>query len=255
MGSIVLILYKKTRGKPMGIGAALFLVTYIPFSKLFILSGEFVAERWMYTPSIGLALIASYGIVQIMRRYRYVIFAGLGILFCWYTVVIFQRNRMWLTEESLFRQMTIDAPNSVSGHLNIARLYLLQNRYEEAEKPIQRANEIYPNHALVASTLALVAMHKGEYAKAEQAILRSIELQPSSANYYVYARILTKSRKFQQSINILKSHLAQSEHQSFIRQLLAVNYYQLGLYDVAYQYFDWNTSLSEEEKIRVIQEL
>jgi hypothetical protein len=49
-----LVIFKKTRTTTIGLGAITFLVPYAVISKIIFKSGDILAERWMYFPSLGL---------------------------------------------------------------------------------------------------------------------------------------------------------------------------------------------------------
>ncbi len=256
MGVLIILpffLHKK-KYYPLMMGSLIFIVCYFPYSKFIFTGGEYIAERWVYFASLGLCIIAGWILMYAYRYQKYIIVIGLIILCFVYGVMIYQRNRIWLTPKSLYKSMTIDAPNSVAGYTWLSRYYLLHNNYAEAEKNIIKALEIFPEHNQVMAAYAAILVKKKLYIEAENAILKSIEYKPEVSTYYYYAFILTKLKEYEKSQEILENTLSGISAKSQVRFLSAVNLYKLGKEQEARKYFNWNPKLTDEEKIRAIEE-
>jgi len=171
-----------------------------------------------------------------------------------YGVMTVQRNTVWLSPESLYSSMTHDAPESMFGYLWLARYYLVKQRFVEAEQNIRHAVRIYPSHHLVQGAYAAVLAHNKQYEEAESAIIKSVNLKPETSSYYFWAFILTKMGKSDESQQVIDAYLASRRTQSDVKFLTAINYFRMGNEKKSREYFDWNSKLSEEEKIRAIRE-
>ncbi len=245
---------KKFRTSALAVGALIFLVSYFPFSKFVFTGGEFMAERWMYFPSMGLALIAAVGIAGALRRYKIITMILFATVLVVYAITTVQRNRVWLSPESLYSSMTHDAPNSVFGYVWLSRYYLVARRFDDAKHNILRAVRIYPGHHQVQAAYAAVLAHDKQYERAERAIIRAINLKPETSSYYFWAYIMTKMGKYDESQQVIDAYLGPRRSLSEVKFLTAVNYFRMGQVEKAREYFDWNSKLSEEEKIRAINE-
>jgi len=248
---LVCIFWKKARNSGLFSGAWLFLVAYFPFSKFLFTGGEYIAERWVYTPSMGIALmIAVLFSAAFFRRIATVLVIMIVIVYGFLTI---QRNVVWQTPETLYQSMIRTAPNSVFGYVWLARLYLSKGKGDQAESYVQRAVSIYPSHHQVQAVYAAVLLRKKQYDLAEKAILRAINLKPESSSYYFYAVILTRSGRYTESQEIIDEYLGKRRQRSDVKFLSAVNYWRRGNKTKAREFFDWSSTLSEEEKQHAIE--
>jgi tetratricopeptide (TPR) repeat protein len=235
------------------VGIVLFFITYIPFSKFVFVGGEMIAERWMYVPSMGLVIVAGYLVRVGMRRWRVASLVCVGVLCVVYGFVAADRSRIWISEESLYTSMTHDAPQSMHGHIWLARYLITQGRFVEARDSVDRARVIYPAHHLVQGAHAAVLANEKKYEEAKRAIQRAIMLKPETASYFFYAVLLTKTGQYQESQDVIDAFLGSRGNRSDVRFLSAVNYWRLGKREKAQEYFDWSATLSLEEKHHALE--
>jgi len=251
----LLAIHPRTRSTPLGIGSLIMLISYFPFSKFLSVKGEYVAERWMYFPSIGLAAIGAYLLSLLFQRSKITTAAILILVLAIYSRTTFARNHVWLSDKALYTSMTEDAPDAMFGHLSLGRYYLAKNDYELARPHVLRAMEIYSNHPDVLDAYAGLMFHDKNYSEAKIAIEQSISIYPAPAqSHYFYALILAKMGRYQASLDITFDRLTPSISRPEIRFLTAVNYYRLNQPIEAEKYFDFNPKLPYAEKIRAISE-
>lgn len=282
--------FSAVRSSPWGVGAMVFLIPYFVVSKFIITGGELMAERWMYIPSVGFAILGGYLFDRTML-YRKILGAFVFIvLLCWYTSIIIPRNRVWSSNRALIESKVRDAPRSVHARFLLAELYLSDNnlakaqeqaeigigmyadyaplitlrgaifaenkQYEEAKRSLLKSAKIDPTFFPTFSTLAKVYFATGEI---ERAISVYNQIIPKSfgklhvEDYVLYALSLAKNKQYQKSIDVVKNFIG-TENITEVRFVMAVNYYRLGDMEKAKSYFDWVTNVSESEKIRMVSE-
>jgi protein O-mannosyl-transferase len=286
MGFSLLKRYKKT---PLGIGSIIFLISYFVISKFLFTAGEFMAERWMYIPSLGIALISAFIINILIKRQKVIGLLTLGIVIFWYASIIVPRNHIWFSEKTLYESMVHDAPQSVQAHYLLGSVYFDEKNYTLAKQEADRASSIYPNYAPVLTLQAGLSIRAERYIEAEKLLLEATRLDPSYfkafvdlANIYyatekytevvryyealvpkslgrlntidflVYATSLTKLGKYQKSINMIRENITNNNTPE-VQFLLAVDYYKLGGTDLAKKYLNWDPNLTEEQKIEMIK--
>lgn len=281
--------WKRTRMTPLGIGAAAFLIPYAIISKFFFKSGDILAERWMYFPSVGLSIIAAYPLLLIYRWKKIPAIIIFGLVLAVYSAVIIPRNRIWLSDENLFRSMIKTAPNSVQGHSNLANWYMREGKTAEAKKEAEIAFAIDKEYPPLLNTIGGIAFGDGNYNLAETAFLKAIELaphipvgyinagrlfyltgqyerakkmfdpafrayaRPKTEDVLVYAFTLAKLKQYQTSIDVLIKYLAGDFINPQVKMILAVDYFKLGKMSEARKYFDWDPVMSEAEKIKILR--
>jgi protein O-mannosyl-transferase len=252
LGTICVLAWKRMWHAPL-VGIVLFFITYIPFSKFVFVGGEMIAERWMYVPSMGLVIIAGHGLSVVVCRWRIVTLACIVVLCGVYGAITIDRSRVWISEESLYRSMTNDAPQSMHGHIWLARYLITQERFAEARDSVDRARAIYPAHHLVQGAHAAVLANEKKYEEAKKAIQRAIVLKPESSSYFFYAMLLTRTGQYQDSQDVIDAFLKSRGGRSDVKFLSAVNYWKMGNREKAREYFDWNPALSLEEKHHALE--
>ncbi|OGN00675.1 MAG: hypothetical protein A2651_03355 [Candidatus Yanofskybacteria bacterium RIFCSPHIGHO2_01_FULL_42_12] len=155
----------------VGLGATIFLFSYLVVSNLFVKIGTIMAERLMYMPSLGLVMLIAAGVESLKLKVnlrpelrsrenqssRFKIFNlklslltlyfPLLTLFVWYGYVIIDRNRDWLNEKNLFESAYAVAPNSVVNITNVASILFREGKNEEALEKINKALEIEPKNS------------------------------------------------------------------------------------------------------------
>jgi tetratricopeptide (TPR) repeat protein len=248
-----LIIYKKTRTTPLGVGSLIFLLTYAVYSKFFVQISELMAERQMYFPSFGIALILGFLFLRAFQ-YKKELTAGLFmLLLVFYSITIAIRNYAWLNSESLYKSMVNDSPHSIMGYLGLSALRLEQGDLFEAKFYSDKANSIYPDHAPALEIKALIYLALNDFEKAEQATKRAMRLRPGIfRNYENYATILSKKGKFKESIAFVNKLSAELLNRTQIRFIMAYNYYKLGDISKAMEYFDFDKQKTDKEKLEIL---
>lgn len=191
-----LILRKKHIATPLGIGAIIFLVGYLPVSRfIFSSGGDLMAERWIYFPSLGISLILAFGINYIFSKQRKVgtiIFVGILIT---YALITINRNQVWLSEKSLFDSMVHDAPNSIFGYISGSKYYYDKDEIEKSKKLIEKGLEIDSNNPVLWDIAGSINTKEGKYKNAIEFSQRAISINkdylPAYANL-AKATYLTK---------------------------------------------------------------
>ncbi|MBI2062805.1 MAG: hypothetical protein HYT61_01025 [Candidatus Yanofskybacteria bacterium] len=289
VGLLFLFFWKRTRLTPLGIGALSFLIPYLVISKIIFKSGDILAERWMYFPSVGLSIMAAYLILLVHKWKKITAIAIFIIVLTAYAVTIISRNKIWLSDENLFRSMIKTAPNSVQGHSNLANLYMRNGKTTEAKIEAEISFTIDKEYPPLLNTIGGIAFKDGNYDLAETAFLKAIELAPhiplgyinAGRLYYLtgqyektkemfdsalgayahpktedalmYAFALAKLKQYQASIDTVNKYLVGNFSDSQVKMILAVDYFKMGNMNEARKYFNWDSGKSEAEKIKILQ--
>jgi tetratricopeptide (TPR) repeat protein len=106
-------------------GFAFFAAAFAPVSNLPIVIGSIMGERFLYTPSIGLALCAAFGLWTVWckwggAQYKYAAGGIVAVVLIGYAARAYDRNGDWLDPHRFFRTGVEAAPGSFKTHLNVA---------------------------------------------------------------------------------------------------------------------------------------
>lgn len=243
--AVVTLAWPRARRSPAGIGVLTFLVLYFPFSKIpFYHSIDFFAERWLYAPSAGLAMIGGFAALQLWNRWRQVAPTVFTAIIVAYIFVLVPRNMVWRNETALGESMVRNAPLAVTGYVLLGNNRLQYGRLEEATALVTQGLAITRNHLPIHHVAAAVAIGTGRLNIAEQAVSTAEAMGGDElANIILRSTLLAKQHKYQESLD----HLRQSrwfeptEHRT--RMLLALNLWMLDRHSEAEEYFDWDAHL------------
>lgn len=271
---LVCLLVKKVRQGPIAVGSLIFLVSYSIFSKFIFAGGDYFAERWMYFPSLGLVMI----LAGILNKFKVRVEVLIVLIICLiYASIVIPRNKVWLAEKNLAESLVKDAPDSVRARTVYTQYLLSQGDFKKAKEQIDEGMKIYSQHPRLLELASVEAFYRGDYRLAKEYSLIAVDMiRPPGANtaYIIYALVLSKERKYEESLEIVDKILEMTPARPLIKKksgedifemrypkdnpgikfVKAVNYYKLGQIEEAKKYFDWNPDLTEEEKIELIED-
>ncbi|XP_022238245.1 transmembrane and TPR repeat-containing protein CG4050-like [Limulus polyphemus] len=161
-------------------GLALLILPFLPASNLFFPVGFVVAERVLYTPSMGLCLLVAYGWHLLVERIRWkpLMWAMLTLLVLSHSLKTIVRNFDWKNEYSIFMaglkvnqqnaklynnvghalegegkfkealeyflQAACAQKDDIGAHINVGRTYNNLEMFTEAEQAFMKAKGLLP---------------------------------------------------------------------------------------------------------------
>ena len=220
---------KKSRLRPISFGITWFFLALIPTSSIIPL-GEVLNDHRMYFPFIGLVMSVSWALGLLYLKYRPAIrrelaFTAVALALGAYAYGTWQRNEVWHTEESLWRDVTIKSPQNGRGLMNYALTLYNRSDFYGAEKYLKRAEKITPEYAAVYTNLGLVKENEGDLVLAENYYKASIKLGGNYPDPWTfYGRFLIKQWRFTEAIPPLQKAIAISPMDIETRTLLMTVY-------------------------------
>ena len=129
------------RHKPVFFAVAFFFVTLSPMSNLVIRIGAIMAERFLYLPTVGFAILAVYAFQALQRRRRQAAEAAAVILLIAASTRTWARNSDWLDPQRFWRSGVEAAPASYKTHLNLSNAagLLTQADCDRSLREVERA--------------------------------------------------------------------------------------------------------------------
>ncbi len=255
IGILFLAFNTRLKIRELSIGALAFLIPYLMISKFIFGGGEIFGERWMYLPSVGISMIVAYVVIKMIGSQKIVVTGIMIILLSTYGFVIFVRNQVWLNDRNLSVSMILSAPESVQGYVGMAHYFMRQGKVKEAKTYMRKGSSIYPDHPPLLHVSGRIALLEHDYAQAEKSFLRAIKVRPDlPANYAYYAAALAKEGRYEKSIEIGSEFIKKYPRDRHIKFIMAENYYRLGQMEEARKYFDFDNRLTEEQKIKALDQ-
>jgi len=161
----------RRRQPVIGFGIALACVALLPSSNFIVPAGIVLAERTLFLPSVGAALIvgALAVIAANMVRARgadrpgvrgaaQAAFAGLLVLGAYRSE---QRSTVWRDNDTLFRRAVIDAPLSYRAHYMLGAWHFENGRKRDGEVEYRKALHLFPYDPFLSYRMAEQYRHFG----------------------------------------------------------------------------------------------
>lgn len=167
------------------VAIAWFALPYLAVSNLFVLLPTIFAERLLYAPSAGIALLLASGIDTLRARDRRPMANVVLVLLLFANAArSVLRDIDWHDARSLFGQAVIDTPRCARSWENLGAALMEAHRPREALHALTTAVEIAPDWGVPYALLGGVLDELGDPVRAERALRRSIRLDPALASGY-----------------------------------------------------------------------
>ncbi len=204
--------YKIT--KPIAFGLLWFLVANVPTS--LIPFAEVMNDHRMFFPFVGLTIAmvwAGYLLLHFLAKHieetktlKYFLLGTLFSVFLGMAYGTYQRNEVWKTEESLWKDCAEKSPENGRALMNYGLALMGKGDYKNAELLFSRSLEVWPYYSYQHVNMAILKNAMGKANEAEPYFLNAIKYAPGLPNsYFFYARWLNqKNRKSEAVVQLGK---------------------------------------------------
>jgi len=232
---------KKEETKPIAFGIIWFFIALIPTSS-FLPLAEVTNDHRMFFPFVGLSLSVAWSIgVFIINRksviskspfYKYgVILLGFIILSA-YIIGTRQRNSVWHSEESLWKDVTIKSPKNGRGLMNYGLTQMKIGNYDIALDYYKKALVHTPYYSTLYINLGIVNKAMNKIEEAEIYYKKAIEYgSKNHKSYHYYAEFLFNQGRFQEALTNAEMAFSFSKLELKTRHLLMKIYNSLHYYE------------------------
>ncbi len=206
---------KRKKFRPAALGFAWFLLANLPTSALPL--AEITNDHRMFLPFVGLTLSVTNfagvwyeGFATKKRKWApTAVTAALMLIFAAEAFGTVQRNMVWDTEETLWRDVTIKSPNNGRGLMNYGLTLMGKGQLKEALVIYERAHKLIPNYAYLETNLAIVkGAIGGMDDQAEKHFKRAVQLIREPVAHPYWTRYLVQRGRYDEARNVLKDGLA-----------------------------------------------
>ncbi|MCX6269426.1 MAG: tetratricopeptide repeat protein [Bacteroidetes bacterium] len=238
---LLFILLKTWKKQPsIFFGLLFFLVVIFPVLQFLPVGRALVAERYSYTPYIGLFIIIAVLFVQLRDRIKSsgnkktLNYIGIGVILT-LCILTWNRTKVWGDSVSLWTDVMQKNPSCMSAYINRSFMYI---QYKQFDKAIQDCNDglkidssqskLYVNRATAYRHLALYDLALVDFTAA-------LRENPKSYDTYQERGILYTDRflKFDSAISDFRYFLKFRPDDKHGNYNLAVAYYKKQNYDSA----------------------
>jgi protein O-mannosyl-transferase len=222
------VMYKtqfNPKTKPIAFGFSFFLCALIPTT--FVPLAEVSNDHRMFFPFVGLVLAFITGCYVLYETYfkqniSYKFLLGAAVLcLSLYGFGTFQRNKVWLTEDSLWKDTTEKSPKNGLGWLNYGLTFMAKEDFKQAEAIFLRALGILPEYAPVYTNLGITYQNLKQFDKATQFFDSAIKCKYGyPTTHFFYARFKYQMGETELAIKHLYMCLKESPGELNAREFL-----------------------------------
>jgi len=187
LGTVALGFRVAERLPLMSAGLVWFLPTMLPVINIVPISHFFVAERYLYLPSLGAAFVGA-AILDLLaeaaaRKDKRLVsppwVIGLSILAMLATVRSVLRIDIWRDSRSLWSTTCRDSPKSWRARIVMGEIFEEEGAYDEAIAKFREASQILPAAARPHLLIGEVLMKRGAKGAALEQFLEAARLEPN----------------------------------------------------------------------------
>ena len=206
--------YKITR--PIAFGIAWFLLANAPTS--LVPFSEITNDHRMFFPFVGLSLAVVWTFyligsavikqMELTSSARVVFYAFLMLLLTGYAYGTYERNKVWKTDESLWKDCAEKSPTNGRGLMNYGLALMARADYTGAEKYFSDGLMHWSRYSYLHVNMAILKDAMGKKEEAEKYFKSGIEYGGNYPNsYYFYARFLNTNGRKDEAVSLLKKAL------------------------------------------------
>jgi tetratricopeptide (TPR) repeat protein len=216
---IVAALVRFRRNPAVVLGIAVFVLGVAPVVNI-IPIGEISAERFLYFPLLGFALVLGAVFEPAVsarargRSQGRELLWVLAVLLVAYAVRTVTRTPVWANEKVLFTATVEDSPDVPRAWVNLGDVARREGRIDDTIRLYKRSIDIDPDYTLGLSNLAGVYVQQGRLDDAAPLIERAVRAEPNNAGLLAnLGSLYFEQGKLDQAVGPLERAVAiQPEH-------------------------------------------
>ncbi len=163
-------------------GFAAAAIALLPFAQILKLY-QSVAERYVYTASIGIVLAVTALLVSAQRKLRLPVWSPAAVLVVWAALLwlpIQDRVHAWSSEETLYLKSLDSSPKSALLHQNLGVLYARMGDVSSASTYFRTATQLQPSYVQAHLNLANLDMRSGQLSDAVTEFQQVLKYDPDN---------------------------------------------------------------------------
>jgi tetratricopeptide (TPR) repeat protein len=145
-----------------------------------------IGERYLYLPSVGFSIIVGLALITTIhsRKVMTIVFIGMIIV---YATLTYERLTVWENEEFLWHDTMKKSPNLGTPYANYGAMLLKRSQYAEARDIFLQSltkQTTTQTKSIIFNLLGSAEMGLNNNTKAEEYLLKSLELSPDNIRTY-----------------------------------------------------------------------
>jgi len=209
--SLLFLAYKKRKDHRVLFPIGWFIITLLPAMNIVPLN-SYMAEHWLYIPSMGYAMLIAYLLVYLYRKNNvrlYAVMLGVGLTL-YYAGMTITQNGYWRDPIRFYKRTLGFNPTSTRLYTNLAGELLKAGQSEDLIRLLKIAIDIDPANAVAYNNLGNAYKGLGKIDEAINIYNKSISLNPDYAGPYYNLGVIynDKRQDSQKAISYLQKAIA-----------------------------------------------
>lgn len=171
--------------KLVSFGIFFFFIVLLPESSIIPIK-DVIFEHRLYLPMAGYAIFVVSGLCYLLKKKRIkLIVIGLILMTTCYSVMTYQRNKVWENPLTLWSDAARKSPLKARPYNNLGYyFYLVKSDLNKAISNFNKAIEINPGYPDAYNNRGCIYQNKGELDQAISDFSKAIEINPRYASAY-----------------------------------------------------------------------
>ena len=181
-GLLIWAFRKRHAKAPVFFSVCWFFIALLPQSNLYPINA-FMAEHWLYLPSVGFFLVVAWFPASLYRRKSSKTFSLvlMAALLAFYVFLTRRQNEYWREPLAFYARTLKYAPDDYGEHVNLGLTYAGMGEMEKARSSFEKALALNPKYADAHYNLGKLQYERGEKEKAIASFRKTTELNPVHA--------------------------------------------------------------------------
>jgi tetratricopeptide (TPR) repeat protein len=182
----IAVIYYIRKAPFFAVGWFWYLGTLFPVIGLMQTGDQAMADRYTYFPSIGIAIILTWGIYRLwlVEKLRKIIIISVAIILAVLTFLTWQQCGYWKNSTTLFVYALQVTKNNYVAHNNFGVVLADEGKIEEAINHYNEAIRISPDYVNAYFNRGIAYGNLGNYQQTIKDSGKAIELNPQHADAY-----------------------------------------------------------------------
>jgi len=244
---LFIIVLKYYKNKIVFFSVFWFFITLIPMSNILPLQ-IFMAERYLYVPSIAFSLLLSYFLIslfniniknnKIKKITKQAVIVFIILLLSFYVVRTVDRNADWKDNMTLWSKTIATNPNNSRAHDNLGFTYERMGQTEKAFVEFEKSVELMPDNFRALANLGVAYAKLGRYNESIYVLEKSIEIRQYHKTYDKLGLVYVELGQEDKAIKQFNKAIEINNRYAKAHNDLATVYGRAGKFDLALQEFN-----------------
>jgi tetratricopeptide (TPR) repeat protein len=180
-----LVLVAARRRPYLAVGWLWYLVTLLPVSGVVQLGSYALADRYAYIPSVGLFVLAVWGVADLASRPArvWVLAPVVGLVLLAFVLLCREQVATWRDSVTLWRHALAVTPDNFFVRLKLGQALREVNDLDGAAEQFTEAVRLRPDLAKAHDMLGAVRLQQGRVSEAVDCFTEATEMQPAAAEF------------------------------------------------------------------------